>query len=94
MSAPPLTHTSLYNLLLLLCYDALLLQLYGQDLRPVAPPYNYAAVSVSNVVATFCQYEALKHVSFPMQVRVCAVRDVACVRTLASCLCLAAACVP
>ena len=47
---------------------ALLLQMYGQDLRPVAPPYNYAAVSVSNVVATFCQYEALKHVSFPMQV--------------------------
>lgn len=36
-------------------------------MRPVAPPYNYAAVSVSNVVATFCQYEALKHVSFPMQ---------------------------
>lgn len=35
----------------------------------MAPPYNYAAVSVSNVVATFCQYEALKHVSFPMQVR-------------------------
>ena len=34
----------------------------------MAPPYNYAAVSVSNVVATFCQYEALKHVSFPMQV--------------------------
>jgi hypothetical protein len=44
--------------------------MYGQDLRPVAPPYNYAAVSVSNVVATFCQYEALKHVSFPMQASV------------------------
>ncbi|KAL4428810.1 hypothetical protein ABPG77_005248 [Micractinium sp. CCAP 211/92] len=44
-----------------------MLVLYGQDMRPVAPPYNYAAVSVSNVVATFCQYEALKHVSFPMQ---------------------------
>lgn len=48
---------------------SLCLQLYGQDMRPVAPPYNYAAVSVSNVVATFCQYEALKHVSFPMQAR-------------------------
>lgn len=33
----------------------------------MAPPYSYAAVSVSNVSATFCQYEALKHVSFPMQ---------------------------
>ncbi|GAB4819307.1 hypothetical protein N2152v2_006353 [Parachlorella kessleri] len=43
------------------------LQVYKQDLRPVAPPHNYAAVSISNVVATFCQYEALKHVSFPLQ---------------------------
>lgn len=33
----------------------------------MAPPYSYAAVSISNVVATFCQYEALKHVSFPLQ---------------------------
>ncbi len=39
----------------------------GQDMKPVAPPHNYAAVSVSNVAATFCQYEALKHVSFPLQ---------------------------
>lgn len=44
-----------------------MLLLYGQDMKPAVPPYNYAAVSVSNVVATFCQYEALKHVSFPMQ---------------------------
>ncbi len=33
----------------------------------MAPWYNYAMVSVSNVVATFCQYEALKYVSFPVQ---------------------------
>lgn len=39
----------------------------GQDLGPVAPSQAHAAVSVSNVVATFCQYEALKHVSFPVQ---------------------------
>ena len=32
----------------------------GQDLRPVAPPYSYALVSLSNVAATTCQYEALK----------------------------------
>ncbi len=37
------------------------------ELKPVAPWYNYAFVSVSNVVATFCQYEALKYVSFPVQ---------------------------
>lgn len=43
------------------------MQYYQQDFKPVAPPQAYAAVSVSNVVATFCQYEALKHVSFPLQ---------------------------
>lgn len=36
-------------------------------MKPVAPTYSYAAVSVSNVVATFCQYEALKYVSFILQ---------------------------
>lgn len=36
-------------------------------MRPVAPPYAYAAVSLSNVVATTCQYEALKHLYFPLQ---------------------------
>jgi solute carrier family 35 (adenosine 3'-phospho 5'-phosphosulfate transporter), member B2 len=63
-----------YSLLLVLCnrlitvaVAAILLVTAGQDLRPVAPPQAYAAVSVSNVVATFCQYEALKHVSFPLQ---------------------------
>ncbi|KAI7845535.1 hypothetical protein COHA_000958 [Chlorella ohadii] len=63
-----------FSLFLVLCnrlttmsLAVIMLVLYGQDMRPVAPPYNYAAVSVSNVVATFCQYEALKHVSFPMQ---------------------------
>mmetsp|Transcript_31749 Transcript_31749/g.75393 ORF Transcript_31749/g.75393 Transcript_31749/m.75393 type:complete len:306 (-) Transcript_31749:702-1619(-) len=40
---------------------------YGEGILPVAPIWNYAAVSVSNVVATFCQYEALKYVSFPVQ---------------------------
>jgi solute carrier family 35 (adenosine 3'-phospho 5'-phosphosulfate transporter), member B2 len=36
-------------------------------LRPVAPLYSYAAVSFSNVVATTCQYEALKYLTFPVQ---------------------------
>ena len=43
------------------------MQWQGQDLRPVAPTYGYAAVSLSNVVATTCQYEALKYVTFPLQ---------------------------
>lgn len=29
--------------------------------------YTYAAISLSNVIATWCQYEALKYVSFPTQ---------------------------
>ncbi len=33
----------------------------------MAPAYGYAAVSLSNVVATTCQYEALKYVTFPLQ---------------------------
>lgn len=63
-----------YSLLLVLCNRLVtvavassLLIASGQDIRPVAPPQAYAAVSVSNVVATFCQYEALRHVSFPLQ---------------------------
>lgn len=37
------------------------------EIKPVAPIYTYFAVSLSNVVATTCQYEALKYVSFPVQ---------------------------
>lgn len=34
---------------------------------PVAKWWEYGVVSMSNVVATTCQYEALKYVSFPVQ---------------------------
>lgn len=36
-------------------------------MRPKAPLYSYAAVSASNVLATTCQYEALRHVTLPVQ---------------------------
>jgi len=39
----------------------------GESTVPVAPLYTYFGVSVSNFIATFCQYEALKYVSFPTQ---------------------------
>ncbi|KAK9917876.1 hypothetical protein WJX75_009158 [Coccomyxa subellipsoidea] len=39
----------------------------GESMKPVAPSYGYAAVSLSNVMATTCQYEALKYVTFPLQ---------------------------
>ncbi len=35
--------------------------------HPVAPIWKYAGVSASNVLATTCQYEALRYVSFPVQ---------------------------
>lgn len=34
---------------------------------PVAPLSSYLAIAASNFLATFCQYEALKHLSFPTQ---------------------------
>ncbi|XP_019177479.1 PREDICTED: UDP-galactose/UDP-glucose transporter 5B-like isoform X3 [Ipomoea nil] len=36
-------------------------------LDPVAPIHKYCIVSVSNILTTTCQYEALKYVSFPVQ---------------------------
>jgi len=43
------------------------LWLKSSPVAPVAPVYKYFGVSLSNVIATFCQYEALKYVSFPLQ---------------------------
>ncbi|KAK8489257.1 hypothetical protein V6N13_009547 [Hibiscus sabdariffa] len=38
-----------------------------KTLAPVAPVYKYCLISVSNILTTTCQYEALKYVSFPIQ---------------------------
>ena len=43
------------------------LQVTRQGVALSAPWHSYAGVSLSNVAATSCQYEALKHVSFPVQ---------------------------
>ena len=43
------------------------LQAQNQSMRPAAPLSSYIAVSLSNVIATSCQYEALKYVTFPVQ---------------------------
>merc|ERR1712087_34555 len=34
---------------------------------PAAPIWKYFAISLSNVAASTCQYEALRYVSFPVQ---------------------------
>merc|ERR1719440_1402027 len=39
----------------------------GESLINGAPLWNYLAISFSNVYASTCQYEALKYVSFPVQ---------------------------
>ncbi|GBF97259.1 drug metabolite transporter [Raphidocelis subcapitata] len=57
------------NRLIAACIAACTLVSKGMysELKPVAPIYAYASVSLSNVIATTCQYEALKHVSFAVQ---------------------------
>ena len=57
----------LNNRLLAVCAASCILRAIRGNVRPVAPIYSYAVVSASNVVATTCQYEALKYVSFPVQ---------------------------
>uniref|UniRef100_A0A1D2A342 Adenosine 3'-phospho 5'-phosphosulfate transporter 1 n=1 Tax=Auxenochlorella protothecoides TaxID=3075 RepID=A0A1D2A342_AUXPR len=66
----PFTHSLALVLAnrLVACAVALSLSLYhGHPLAPQAPLTSFAAVSLSNVAATFCQYEALRHVSFAAQ---------------------------
>ncbi|GAB5353250.1 hypothetical protein AAMO2058_000021300 [Amorphochlora amoebiformis] len=47
---------------------AFLMLIYtGDTIDRRAPMLNYAAVAVSNVLATVCQYTALKYISFQMQ---------------------------
>eukprot|EP01103_Thecamoeba_quadrilineata_P018797 TRINITY_DN7372_c0_g1_i1.p1 TRINITY_DN7372_c0_g1~~TRINITY_DN7372_c0_g1_i1.p1 ORF type:complete len:365 (-),score=73.51 TRINITY_DN7372_c0_g1_i1:71-1165(-) len=41
--------------------------LRSEDMKNRAPIHKFALVSLSNTIATFCQYEALKYVSFPTQ---------------------------
>merc|ERR1719160_1984935 len=39
----------------------------GESFKNAAPLWKYLAISFSNVYASACQYEALKYVSFPVQ---------------------------
>ncbi|AES88806.2 UDP-galactose transporter 1 [Medicago truncatula] len=63
-----------YSLFLVFCnrittsaVSAAALVARDKALLPVAPIYKYCLVSVSNILTTTCQYEALKYVSFPVQ---------------------------
>eukprot|EP00411_Alexandrium_monilatum_P089832 CAMPEP_0175739450 /NCGR_PEP_ID=MMETSP0097-20121207/55008_1 /TAXON_ID=311494 /ORGANISM="Alexandrium monilatum, Strain CCMP3105" /LENGTH=346 /DNA_ID=CAMNT_0017047709 /DNA_START=41 /DNA_END=1081 /DNA_ORIENTATION=+ len=39
----------------------------GEKLGNTAPLWKYLAISLSNVAASYCQYEALRYVAFPVQ---------------------------
>lgn len=63
-----------YSLFLVLCNrvltcaaSAIFLLANKKTMGPAAPLYKYGAISVSNILTTTCQYEALKYVSFPVQ---------------------------
>jgi len=55
------------NRLIAIIAAILMLKYKGEDISPTAPIYKYAGISLSNIIATWCQYESLKFVSFPTQ---------------------------
>mmetsp|Transcript_20188 Transcript_20188/g.77300 ORF Transcript_20188/g.77300 Transcript_20188/m.77300 type:complete len:340 (+) Transcript_20188:74-1093(+) len=57
----------LSNRVVALTMAACILLYNGQSLQNSAPLHKYFFVSISNFAATFCQYEALKYVTFPTQ---------------------------
>merc|ERR1719293_648749 len=55
------------NRVVAILYAMLMTFLKGETFGPKAALWKYLAISFSNVAATYCQYEALKWVSFPVQ---------------------------
>ncbi|KAJ3676512.1 hypothetical protein LUZ60_003924 [Juncus effusus] len=63
-----------YSLFLVFCnrimtsvVSAAVLLISKRSFNPVAPVYSYCGISITNILTTTCQYEALKYVSFPVQ---------------------------
>lgn len=56
----------LLNRLLAIVISGIYLRLFPQP-KHRAPALEYSYCSVTNVLSSFCQYEALQYVSFPMQ---------------------------
>jgi adenosine 3'-phospho 5'-phosphosulfate transporter B2 len=57
----------LSNRLVAIFYASTMMSVKGEGFANNAPLWKYLAISISNVAATWCQYEALKYVSFPVQ---------------------------
>eukprot|EP01103_Thecamoeba_quadrilineata_P006773 TRINITY_DN164_c0_g3_i1.p1 TRINITY_DN164_c0_g3~~TRINITY_DN164_c0_g3_i1.p1 ORF type:complete len:415 (-),score=78.34 TRINITY_DN164_c0_g3_i1:692-1828(-) len=70
-SSPLFFRSSAYlvlnNRIIAVLIAIIMMWLRSEDMRNRAPIHKFALVSLSNTVATFCQYEALKYVSFPTQ---------------------------
>jgi len=48
-------------------FAAVMMALSGESIRPQASLWKYLIISLTNVYASTCQYEALKHVTFAVQ---------------------------
>mmetsp|Transcript_28589 Transcript_28589/g.62428 ORF Transcript_28589/g.62428 Transcript_28589/m.62428 type:complete len:366 (+) Transcript_28589:61-1158(+) len=57
----------LCNRLVAIVYAVFMVWFKDEEFANKAPLWKYIAISFSNVSATWCQYEALKYVSFPVQ---------------------------
>merc|ERR1719254_114283 len=57
----------LWNRFFAVLYAVIMATSKSEGFAPAAPWWKFLAVSLSNVFASMCQYEALKYVSFPVQ---------------------------
>merc|ERR1719327_38291 len=57
----------LCNRIMNIAYAGSMIAVNGESVQNKAPLWKYLVISFSNVAATTCQYEALKYVSFPVQ---------------------------
>jgi len=58
----------LINRVVGILYACVMVQYKGEPFSPSAPLWKYTIISFSNVGASTCQYEALRYVSFPVQI--------------------------
>lgn len=57
----------LCNRLVAITFAFTMIRIKGERFKPAAPMWKYLAISLSNVAATTCQYDALRYVAFPVQ---------------------------
>jgi len=55
------------NRIIAICFAVVMMLVKREPMLWAAPLWKYFAISISNVAATVCQYEALKYLTFPVQ---------------------------